>query len=135
MSSFTKLIIAMSVYSDKKALADSMSIHANYTQNYIDMGEAAFLTITAVLTLLYLLGILKTSYPLIFAAVVSVILVLYSVISYSTTYNASNFTVLSRCYAIPLCIGALLFSISSKSKAQINGTVKKEKYVPRRMKA
>ena len=133
MSSFTKLIIAMSVYSDKKALADSMSIHANYTQNYIDMGEAAFLTITAVLTLLYLLGILKTSYPLIFAAVVSVIIVLYSVISYSTTYNASNFTVLSRCYAIPLCIGALLFSISSKSKAQINGTVKKEKYVPRRM--
>ena len=135
ISSFTKLIISMSVYVDKKTLADSMSIRANYTQNYIDMAEAAFLTITAALALLYLLGLIKNAYPLIFAAVISIIIVLYSVIVYSTTFAASNFTILSRFYSIPFCIGVLLFSVSSKSKAQINGTVKKEKYVPRRMKS
>lgn len=134
ISAFTMLIIAMSVYVDKKALADSMSIRANYTQNYIDMAESAFLAITAALTLFYLLGLIKTAYPLIFGAVISAVIMLYSVIVYATTYDAGTFTTLSRCYAIPLCIGVLLFSLSSKSKAQINGTVKKEKYVPRRMK-
>lgn len=135
ISGFTKLIIAMSVYSDKKALADSMSIRANYTQNYIDMGEAAFLTVTGVLFLMYMIGLLKTGYPLIFSSIAASIIMLYSVIFYSTTYAAGNLTILSRCYAVPFCIGALLFAISSKSKAQINGIVKKDKYVPRRMKA
>lgn len=135
ISSFTKLIIAMSVYFDKKTFADSMSMKANYTQNYIDMAEAAFLFVSAVLMVLYLVGLLKTGYPLIFGTIVTIIIVLYSVIYYSTIYPVSNFTVLSRCYAVPLCIGAILFAVSSKTKAQINGTVKKEKYVPRRMKA
>lgn len=135
ISSVMKLIINMSVYLDKKALADAMSINSSYTQNYIDIAESALLTITAVLVLLYLLGILKTAFPTIFAAVISTIVILYSVISYSTTYPVSEFTVLSRSYAIPYCLGILLFCFSSKTKAQLEGKVKKEKYVPRRMKA
>lgn len=135
VSSVMKLIIAFSTYTSKKALAESLSMHSSYTQNYIDIAEAALLTITAALVLLYLFGVLKTAFPAIFAAVITTIVVLYSVISYSTTYQVSEFTVLSRCYTIPYCIGILLFCLSTKTKAQLEGKVKKEKYVPRRMKA
>lgn len=135
ISSVMKLIIAMSTYSSKLALDASLSMHSNYTQNYIDIAEGALLAITAVLVVLYLIGILKTAFPAIFAAVITTIVILYSVISYSTTYQVNEFTVLSRCYAIPICLGILLFCISSKTKAQLEGKVKKEKYVPRRMKA
>lgn len=133
LSGIMKLIISVSTYAEKKALADAMSIHSSYTQNFIDISDAALLLLTALLLLIYLLGLLKTPFPVILAAVVSFIVVLYSVISYSTTYQASEFTILSRAYSIPLSLGVILFCISSKSKAQIEGKVKKEKYVPRRM--
>ncbi|MBQ2688327.1 MAG: hypothetical protein IJF52_06865 [Clostridia bacterium] len=133
VSSVIKFIIAFSTYLNKKALADALSISSSYTQNYIDIAEAALLLITSAFVIIYLLGILKTAFPVIFAAVISALVILYSVISYSTTYEASDFTVLSRCYAIPCCIGLLLFCLSSKTKAQLEGKVKKEKYVPRRM--
>lgn len=132
-SSLIKLIIAASTYLNKKAMAEAISIQSSYTQNYIDIAEAALLTLTALLVLVYLLGILKTAFPVILVSVITVILILYSVIFYSTTYPVSDFTVLSRCYTIPYCLGILLFCMSSKTKAQIDGTVKKEKYVPRRM--
>lgn len=135
VSSIIKLIIALSTYMDKKSMAEAMSIHSSYTQNFIDIAEAALLLITAALTLVYLLGILKTAFPVIFAAVIATIVILYSVISYSTTYHVSEFTVLSRSYTVLYCLGVLLFCLSSKTKAQIEGKVKKEKYVPRRMKA
>ncbi len=135
VSGILKLIVAFSTYSSKKALDASISMQSSYTQNYIDIAEAALLLITAILALIYLLGILKTAFPAIFAAVITTIVILYSVISYSTTYPVSEFTVLTRCYAIPYCLGLLLFCISSKTKAQLEGKVKKEKYVPRRMKA
>ncbi len=135
VSSLMKLIISVSTYTERKALANAMSIHSSYTQNYIDIAEAALLTLTALLTLIYLLGLLKTPFPVIFASVITAIVVLYAVISYSTTYQASEFAVLSRAYSVPLTLGVLLFCLSSKSKAQIEGKVKKEKYVPRRMRA
>lgn len=135
VSGIMKLIVAISTYSDKKALDESLSMHSSYTQNYINIAEAALLAITAALVILYLIGILKTAFPTIFVAVVTTIVILYSVISYSTTYPVSDFTVLSRCYAVPYCLGVLLFCMSSKTKAQIEGKVKKEKYVPRRMRA
>lgn len=135
ISSIMKLIIAFSTYSNKKALDTMLSMNSSYTQNYIDIAEAALLAITAVLVLLYLFGVLKTAFPAIFAAIITTIVILYSVISYSTTYPVSEFTVLSRSYAVPYCVGILLFCISSKTKAQLEGKVKKEKYVPRRMRA
>ena len=134
-SGVMKLYIAFSTFTAKKALNESLSMHSSYTQNYTDIAEAALLTITAVVFILYLFGVLKTAFPVIFPAVITTIVVLYSVISYSTTYSASEFTVLSRCYTIPFCIGVLLFCLSSKTKAQLEGKVKKEKYVPRRMRA
>lgn len=129
-----KFIIAFSAYLNKKAIADSMSISSSYTQNFIDIFEAGLLTITAVLTLLYLLGFLKTSFPCIFITVITTLVILYSVITYSITYQASNFTVFNRCYTIPYCLAILLFCFSSVTKAQLDGTAKKQKYVPRRMK-
>ncbi|MDO4419694.1 MAG: hypothetical protein Q4B92_04945 [Ruminococcus sp.] len=135
VSSVLKLIVAFTTYSNKKALDASISMQSSYTQNYVDIAEAALLLITAVLALIYLLSVLKTAFPVIFASVITTIVILYSVISYSTTYIVSEFTVLARCYAIAYCLGLLLFCISSKTKAQLEGKVKKEKYVPRRMKA
>lgn len=135
ISALIKLIINISAYLDKKALAEAISIHSSYTQNYIDITESALLLLTALLTLLYLLGMLKTAFPAVLSTVITALVVLYSVISYTTTYQVSDFTVLSRGYTIPLCVGVLLFCLSSKSKAQIEGKVKKEKYVPRRMRA
>lgn len=134
LSAFIKLFIAISTYSEKKALAEAMSIHSSYTQNFIDIAEAGLLLLTALFMLVYLLGLLKTPFPVIFASVISVIFMLYAVIAYSTTYQASDFAVISRAYTIPLSLGVLLFCLSSKTKAQIEGKVKKEKYVPRRMK-
>ncbi len=132
-SSVLKLIITLSTYLDKKAMAEAISVNSSYTQNYIDIAEAALLTLTALLVTIYLSGILKTAFPVILVSVISVIVILYSVISYATTYPVSDFTVLSRCYSIPYCLGTLLFCMASKTKAQIEGKVKKEKYVPRRM--
>lgn len=133
VSSLFKLIITVSTYLDKKSMAEAISVNSSYTQNYIDITEAALLMLTALLAVIYILGLLKTAFPVILVSVISVIVVLYSVISYSTTYPVSDFTVLSRCYSIPYCLGVLLFCISSKTKAQIEGKVKKEKYIPRRM--
>lgn len=133
--SFAKLIINMNIYMDKKALADSMAIHSSYTQNYLDIAQSALLMITAVLMLIYLLGFFKTSFPVIFVSVITLIFISYCVISYSVTYLMDSFSVLSRSYGIPLCVGILLFCLSSKTKAQLTGAIKKEKYVPRRMKA
>lgn len=133
VSSVLKFIINFSVYSNKKAIAESMSIHSSYTQNYMDIAEAGLLFVTCALSLVYILGLLKTSYPVVFASIITSIFLLYSVISYTTTYTVSQFTVLTRGYAIPLTLGVLLFCLASKTKAQIEGKVKKEKYVPRRM--
>lgn len=135
ISGLMKLIIAVSTYADKKAIADAMSIHSSYTQNYIDMAEAGLLLLTAIFALVYLLGLFKTPFPVIFAAVITAVFMLYAVISYSITYQATDFAVLSRAYSIPLSLSVLLFCLSSKTKAQIEGKVKKEKYVPRRMRA
>ncbi len=132
-SSIIKLIIAVSTYIEKKSLAETMSIHSSYTQNFIDIFETALLMLTAALALMYLLGVLKTSFPVIFSGVILIIVILYSIISYSTTYSVSEFTVLSRCYTLPYCIGLMCYCLSSKTKAQLEGKVKKEKYVPRRM--
>lgn len=133
ISSVFKVITNVSTYLNKKALAESLSIHSNYTQNYLDIAEAVLLMLTALFVCIYLLGLIKTGFPVVLVSIVSVIIVLYSVISYSTTYPVNDFNVLSRCYSIPYCLGVLLFCISSKTKAQIEGKVKKEKYVPRRM--
>lgn len=133
LSSIIKFIIALSTYSEKKAIAEAMSIHSSYTQNYIDIAEASLLLLTALFALIYLLGIFKTPFPVIFVSVITIVFMLYAVISYSVTYQAENFAVISRAYSIPLSLGVLLFCLSSKTKAQIEGKVKKEKYVPRRM--
>ncbi len=135
ISTLLRLLVAMTSYLNKKSLANAISVHPNYSQNYIDLASAALLFITAVVLTIYLVGLFKTSFPVILFTVVTLIFELYSVISYSITYQPDNFTVISRFYAVPICLGVTLFCISSKTKAQLEGKVKKEKYVPRRMKA
>ena len=131
ISSTMKLIISFSDYANKKALAEAMSMHPSYTQNFIDIAEAAVLTLTAAALLLYLLGIFKTSFPVIFVDVITIVMLLYSVISYSVTYEVSEYTVFCRCANIFVCASVLLFCLSSKTRAELEGKVK---YVPRRMK-
>lgn len=133
ISSAMKLIIDFSAYTNKKALAQSLSMHPSYTQNYIDIAQAGLVFITCALVLVYILGLLKTGFPVILSAVASVIIILYSVISYATIYTVSGYTLFVKIYTVPLTIGAILFCLSSKTRAQIEGKAKKEKYVPRRM--
>lgn len=132
ISSLMKLIIVFTDYMDKKALADSMGIHPSYSQNYIDMSEAALVLLLLVAGMLYLFGVLKTSFPVIFISVITLVVIMYSVITTATTYEVSEYTIFCKAYGVPLCLSILMICLSSKSKKQIEGTVK---YKPRRMRA
>lgn len=129
ISAVIKLIIVMTDYTNRKALNDSMHMNASYTQNYINIAEAAMLLITVVAAMIYLLGFLKTGFPVILLSVLTTIFVLYSVISYAG-FEVGAYSVLCRCYAVALCPAIICVCLSSKTKKQISGTTK---YQPRRM--
>lgn len=130
VSAVIKFIIVASDYTNRKELNDSMNMHASYTQNYINIAEATMVLITIVAAIVYLLGLLKTNFPVILLSVLTTIFVLYSVISYAG-FEVGVYSVLCRCYAVALCPAILCVCLSSKSKKQIEG---KGKYQPRRMK-
>ena len=130
-SGVLKLIITIKEYTGKKAVAEALNMHPSYTQNYVSIAEAALFALTALLFLLYLLGIINSGFPAVMTSVLGAILSLYCVISYTSTFAVNQFNTFSKCYAAPICIAVLFICASSKSKAQIQG---KTKYKPRRMK-
>lgn len=118
-TSCIKLVLVFSAYLDKKELADAMSMHPNYSQNYIDMAEASLIFIMLATLLLYLFGVLKNAFPVIFVTVISVIISMYSVITCATTYEVESYVIFYKTYGATLGLCILLFSLSSKSRAQI----------------
>ncbi len=124
ITSSIRLVLVFSSYLDKKELADAMSMHPNYSQNYIDMAESSLIFIMLATVLLYLFGALKNAFPVIFVSVISVIISMYSVITCATTYEVPAYTIFYKTYGAALGLSVLLVAISSKTRAQIESKAK-----------
>lgn len=131
ITSCIKLVLVFGAYLDKKEIADAMSMHPNYSQNYIDMAEASLIFITLATVILYLFGVLKNAFPVIFVTVIAIIISMYSVITCATTYEVPAYTIFYKTYGATLGLSILLFSLSTKSREQV---VTKAKYMAGRAK-